>query len=111
MPQSQYLTDFYREYLAWVDAGAGDHPAFNRSAGLCLNLVHHARWLNIDHEGRFLDEMEAQFEQGGLNKVYPFNLGEYSVARQSYLDECRLKSCYTNEARLKWVRQHVQQEG
>jgi len=101
--QSDKLTEFYRAYLAWIEAGAPiEHSMFSRSLGLC-----HSSWLfavGMDNyvEARDLEkELNDQFEDAGLDGAYPFNEGEL----WKYEREASYK--HLNDKRLQWVIDHA----
>lgn len=101
--QSDTLTEFYRAYLAWVEAGTPKHPHFARCWGLCCNLA--------DYYGgttraslSAADEMRMQFRQAGLDEELPFN--PYPGSRK-YTEESLAYQCHLNPHRIQWVRDHV----
>lgn len=97
--QSSKLTQFYRAYQAWLDAGAPQHQPFYREVGLCENLGKYLHYSEPD----ILDEMLEQFRKRLKKIKYPFNKnGEDYMA-----EACGLKS-YLNKKRLEWVKEHTQ---
>lgn len=106
--QSELLTQFYKDWLAWLDAGADPKDqTFKRYSGLCTALY----FWGIENKisgitQRKLDsEMLYQFEKAGLEMLYPFD--EDSAAfNQAHLHETH----HTNPKRIQWVRDHVNQE-
>lgn len=101
--QSDTLTEFYRAYLAWINAGAYmGHPKFVRYAGLCCNLANYFGGYSLGL--RAADEMCEQFRQAGLDAELPFNL--YPDSRP-YSDESLKDLCHTNPYRIQWVKDHV----
>lgn len=107
MSQSYTLSQFYAEYLAWVDAGAYDHPVFDCDSGLCLQLDRHIKATGGSYTAT--DEMEKQFVNAGLCDVLPFN-GGYLAGNGNlgrYIEECKDHVCHINEERIAWVRNRV----
>lgn len=102
--QSELLTQFYRAYAGWLDAGAPRLPLtiFSRDSGLCRNL---RLWLNnvgkLDYYRSLRREMEEQFSP--MNVLYPFNGNSWA-----YQNEREAEKCHLNEQRIKWVRDHAQ---
>lgn len=95
--QSEELTAFYREILAWIEAGQPDHRNFRAYTGLCTNLI----FSPYDHHAVGV-EMSEQFSFAGLNKQFPFN-GDVT----SYRLEGEAYSTYQNPQRLAWIRKHA----
>ena len=101
--QSEELTLFYRDYLAWVEQGAENGAIFVRRSGLCNNLW---RWLRNRTSytdllyGELVRELMMQFRSAGLYIMYPFN--------SSVLEYAAERSCHhLNETRMAWVREHA----
>ena len=90
------LKDFYQEYAAWIDAGAPNARPFYRSAGLCYNLQ-----LFTDDYSTLFHEMLSQFKSEGLDKHYPFNIGE-----EDYQYSSNKRNQHLNSRRIEWVRNH-----
>lgn len=106
MSQSSLLSDFYRDYLAWVDSGAPEHPVFDRNSGLCLQLDMYVSYVDIEV---YANDFESQLVEAGLCEAFPFNGGyKYgdTTALKDYTNECRSHACHLNEARIQWVRDH-----
>ena len=103
--QSALLTQFYRAYAGWLDAGAPDELPFCRSGGLCWMLWHYLSCQAIPHNERkqLTNELEDQFEAAGLNYLFPFNDGEEGFSNEEETDTMHL-----NPRRIKWVRDHAQ---
>lgn len=97
--QSQTLTNFYRAYLAWVEAGAPEknEHEFKRRIGLCSNL----HWFTFPNDFP-LEEMTRQFAAAGLDSFHPFSR---SI---EYRDEKVAGTCHLNNNRMSWVREHAQ---
>lgn len=107
MTQSAELTKFYRDYLAWVESGAPEHPVFDRDSGLCLQIN---RYTNDDIGNELADELENQFIDAGLCDTFPFNGGGVwfgGAGLSNYLAESSAHTCHLNEARMAWVRDHI----
>lgn len=98
--QSQQLTEFYKAYLAWVEAGApeDDGQLLTRNVGLCTNL---ALFCEFAHEVPDY-ELEQQFRDAGLSVFYPFN-----GSSAQYRQEKHAGTCHLNEKRIAWVRKHA----
>lgn len=108
MQQSELLSEFYRAYAWWLDAGAPLDMGFYRNHGLCNSL---RVWANRNAQLGYKnlhDELIEQFRQAGLDTHYPFNCGD----RIYYLIECGDRNfnprCHINEQRIKWVRDYAQ---
>jgi hypothetical protein len=103
--QSKLLTQFYRAYTGWLDAGAPDQIIFTRSHGLCTNLVNWAQATELDLVDRLKvnDEMRKQFVEARRNEWYPFD-GHPDVYTRTVMEG----SCYLNGHRIKWVREHAE---
>lgn len=95
------LTDFYRDYAAWLDAGAPRNDIFFKRYGLCFCL---RRWLEANGVREYLKcDMDLQFIEAGLDPFFPFNDGEV----KGYQKENKNHSCHLNPARVAWVREHA----
>jgi hypothetical protein len=90
------LKDFYQAYAAWIEAGAPNGSPFSRSAGLCYNLQ-----LFTEDYSALLYEMSSQFKSEGLDKHYPFNIGE-----EDYQYSSKKRNQYLNSRRIEWVMNH-----
>jgi hypothetical protein len=103
--QSKLLTQFYRAYTGWLDAGAPDQIVFTRSRGLCTNLINWVRTIDLDLSDRLKvnKEMRHQFLAARRDESYPFD-GHPDVYTRTMTEG----SCYLNEHRIKWVREHAQ---
>lgn len=103
--QSDELTAFYQDYLAWVEAGAvevdSDLYGYSRGSGLCSSLSNFC-WRHEYYQYVFHHEMKKQFEDAGLSSKIPFNsnIGEYST--ESIDDTIHL-----NPKRITWVKDHT----
>lgn len=101
MQQSEKLTQFYREYLKWVESGAPtDHHCFERKYGLCANLASSCESIAVS--GTLLEELITQFEDAGLTSAYPFDadIHAYKVNMEKLIH-------HLNPNRIQWVRDHI----
>ena len=90
------LKEFYQAYAAWLDAGAPSLEPFNRSSGLCANIV-----IFTDEPRELLREMKSQFKAAGLDSGYPFG------CEGVYYMQCRNATQHLNPERIEWVRKHA----
>lgn len=107
MNQSPELTEFYREYQKWIDAGAPvKDPIFERGMGLCPNLRMYIFEMCGMYEVHipFSAEMKRQFIEAGLDPDLPFN--SKPMWSTDYQREANQDTCYLNPERLKWVKEH-----
>lgn len=98
--QSAFLTAFYRDWLAWVEAGAVEGKPYSIEKGLCgCSMVFED--LNNDDSKYIdlIDEMAIQFAHAGLNHRLPFD--------DSLKDYHAIHAKHKNEKRLKWVKDHA----
>lgn len=100
MKQSKELTQFYREYLKWVDSGASRNLPFDPGFGLCANLYEHLVDTTIYPE--VLGEMTMQFSDAGLNDIHPFNDDILT-----YISDREAATHHLNPKRIQWVRDHI----
>lgn len=106
--QSELLTQFYKDWLAWVDAGASmKHQTFQRITGLCgaLNFWCLKNKLTTTEYIEIGQVMYEQFKGAGLNAYCPFDNGH-----GAYFDSADQGTCHENPKRIQWVRDHVNQE-
>lgn len=106
MKQSQLLTEFYRAYSDWLEAGASAGNPFRVDKGLCNNLLEyvvHVKNMDMSEHYNISAEMTAQFINAGLSSRYPFNNDNAG----SYSYEVFSDSCYKNQARIQWVKSHL----
>lgn len=99
---SPLLKAFYRDYAAWLEAGAPDGAPFYRGEGLCVEIT---RWAlssdNGDYTLGLRREMQRQFRSAGLSDTFPFGgANEYA---QRHSDETQ----HENQARIAWVKEHA----
>ena len=99
--QSPELTQFYRDYLAWIDAGAPEpHEVFSRSEALCVN---YQSWqIAKDTLDASLYKFGLQFTAAGLSTLSPFN-----SELADLIDEQNRAACHLNPKRIAWVRTRV----
>lgn len=99
------LTEFYKAYSDWIDAGAPDGKPFSRNCGICVSLTLHLKAMGLTpkemEQARKL--MRSQFIKAGLNGYYPFNNRELS-----YLTESARGLIHTNKNRIAWVKKEWQ---
>ena len=94
--QSPELTQFYRDYAAWLDVGAPDLKPFMRHKGLCAN--------SASYPDSMYREMIQQFLDAGLSDSQPFN--DANNPDNDYWAESGRGTCHLNPARIQWVRDH-----
>lgn len=103
MKSSPFLLAFYE---AWI--GETEYPNWQRcNGGLCINLYEFAdaMYPNRGVAGGYLDEMQEQFLDAGLNPHIPFNDHIHG-----YREELYNQACHTNELRVQWVVSKLEQE-
>lgn len=106
--QSELLTQFYKDWLAWLDEGANPkHKTFKRITGLCgaLNSWCRKKNLTMTEYIWISQKMTQQFKDAGLNPYCPFDNGQ-----GAYFDSAQYGTCHKNPKRIQWVRDHVNQE-
>lgn len=96
------LQQFYRDYLAWVDAGVPEDGCFSRHSGLCGNLN---SWsakhkLRYGHRGKLCSQMTSQFLEAGLCAMFPFGSEAYRLDRVK-------GRMHRDTNRIKFVRTHA----
>jgi hypothetical protein len=104
-----HLADFYKAYVAWLDAGAivmtyqPGNKAFTREYGLCANLSIWTENKNFSEQlcAALDTALEMQFILDGLDKLYPFG------DKQLYVRECEKRTQHLNPKRVAWVRGKV----
>lgn len=94
---SEALKEFYAAYAEWLDAGAPEYNPFVRKTGLCWNIFNMP--FTYDELKEACSEMKRQFKAAGLDVSYPFDtpMG-YSMCNEMHL----------NEARISWVKTHLE---
>lgn len=104
MIQSKELTQFYREYKAWLDNGAPDFFPFARFKGLCDNLNHSVSLgdslLSIS---KVKNELADWFEYHHLDYKYPFG-------KENFEDRMMEDTQHLDPLRIKWVEDHLKPE-
>lgn len=106
MKSSDLLLEFYKAYRDWAEEGccAWTSTAFNpygfrKYEGLCGNVDYFTERKGIPtHELR--EELQAQFEEAGLDRTYPFNDHTDENCWIDYSDDY---DCPDNPDRCKWV--------
>nr|DAY73883.1 MAG TPA: hypothetical protein [Caudoviricetes sp.] len=100
------LLQFYKDWLEAAeapDADSDNHLIFRNGMGLCGNLE---MWCDeyYDEEASVANAayccMKGQFEDAGLNSIYPFGERAYDVA--AYHD-----TQHKDEKRLAWVKARI----
>lgn len=100
------LLQFYKDWLEAAeapDADSDEHFIFRNGMGLCGNLE---MWCDehYDEESIVANNaycrMKEQFEEAGLDSVYPF--GERAYDRAAFTD-----TQHKNEDRQAWVRARI----
>lgn len=98
--QSAFLTAFYRDWLAWVEAGAVHDNPYPIQKGLCVCSIIFQELNNLDPDNiDLVEEMAIHFAYAGLNPRFPFDddLKAYHATYQKH----------KNEKRLQWVKDHA----
>lgn len=101
MQQSETLTKFYQEIQQWIDGGFKEHHSFDKEYGICTNLRHWL-WGTVscpDTRGSARQELTDQLKSVFGDTAYPFDFPELS-----YWDK---RNKYTNEKRLRWIKEHA----
>lgn len=100
------LLQFYKDWLKAAeapDADSDEHPIFCNGMGLCGNLE---VWCDEYYDDEDAEanaaycRMKEQFEEAGLNSIYPFGERAYDIA--AFND-----SQHKNEDRLAWVKARI----
>jgi hypothetical protein len=100
--QSELLTQFYRAYAAWLDAGAPKEMGFSRHHGLCGAL---RQWANRHAQVEYRNlgnELQAQFMKLSTSFLHPF----HELSSQYNLEADR-GACHRNPKRIAWAREHA----
>lgn len=97
--QSTELTQFYCEYLEWVNSGALIHPIFSTDVGLCECVLRYGN-TNLKSISIF-KELRKQLKDSNLSVLFPFNYNG-----NDYSEEVRNNLSHNNKMRLQWVIQH-----
>lgn len=101
--QGRILTEFYRSYLAWFEAGSPD-GTYSKSDGLCLALEYFLGTKGLcggDAAAARQYEMKRQFVDAGLNPIFPF---------EDAVDYFERDDLHLNPKRIEWVRSHAKGE-
>lgn len=107
---SKQLYQFYKAYLAWVEAPVMTEE-FSPRMGLCNNLFD---WVTLKRDisfmpGKLSEELHEQFEVAGLDSLLPFNqvANDAIESLNKYLSEAAQEKAHTNAARIQWVRDRI----
>ena len=95
------LLKFYRAWLEWALGDNHEHVEgndFTPRFGLCANADRFRRKVGSMY---ITNELHTQFEEAGLDPCYPFGEREYECALYTYAQ-------HENYARLKWVRDRIE---
>lgn len=98
--QSKELTQFYNDYLSWVNDGTPAHKIFNVQHGLCTNATEYGSNL-YKNSLKITKELYYQFKNEGLSTRYPFNEGI-----NDFTNEYENGSYHLNEKRMNWVKKY-----
>lgn len=99
------LSDFYKTYSDWIDAGAPESEPFSRRIGLCGSLCLYltSKGCGFPVRDMTLQLMKSQFIKAGLSRDYPFNNADNSYHLESI--NCKI---HTNKNRIEWVKKEWQ---
>lgn len=98
--QTDLLTQFYRAYAGWLDAGAPEGMGFSRYHGLCGALRQWGRH-KVEYP-KLGKELQEQLEARHTSFLHPF----HELSSQ-YNMEADRGACHLNPKRIQWVREHV----
>lgn len=100
------LLCFYAAYSIWLHYGAPEGGVFYRKYGLCSNAYEYCKHMGLPKwAGRAVwNALQRDFKRAGLDTNYPFNADDMSYSAESYR-----RACHENPARIKWVRDQLQQ--
>jgi hypothetical protein len=90
-----HMLRFLKGWLAWVEAGAGEHDFYYKDCGLCVS----AREYDLVHD----TDLEAGLQGYFAGEKYPFNSG----MRMNYAEEITSERCHLNPRRLAWVKAKI----
>lgn len=112
----RFFVRFLTEWLKWAGTNPERidypyktlHPTFSAYSGLCDNFRH---WLRrncllsertqvFDWHNSIVKEMEAVFENDGLDDLFPFGEGAYDVHDET-------GAHHIHQPRLDWVRSYI----
>lgn len=100
------LKVFFRDYLAWVEAGTPLHYAFSTALGLCNNVDSYD-YAICEASGKkvgLLSELEMLFRTEGLHRHYPFNnRNRYGT----YDKESDARTMHLNPRRIAFVKKYA----
>jgi hypothetical protein len=100
--QSELLTQFYKAYLWWLEAGAKEDMGFARTYGLCRAL---RIWANRNAQVEYhalQEEMVQQFMQHSTSFLHPFHTSAEEFNLEAFRGESHL-----NRDRIQWVKDHA----
>ena len=91
------LTDFYKAYSDWIDAGAQESETFSRRVWLCGSLCLYltSKGCRLPVMDMTLQLMKSQFIKAGLSRDYQFNNSDNSYCLESINGEI-----HTNKNRI-----------
>lgn len=101
MIQSKELTQFYREYKAWLDNGAPHKEPFYRFDGLCCSIEESQ--VEDKCKCKCFEELSAQFIDSDLDHNYPFG-------KESFRARDNDNTQHLDPKRIKWVEDHLKPE-
>lgn len=103
------LREFYKEVLAWVEAGCPEHKSFYKSGALCVLLCnwHHNRGVfhRLMYDYRKLKAKQADLfrDENGCENMFPFGVEAYRLGALA-------RNHYTNPKRLAFLRKQAGEE-
>lgn len=102
-----HLLDFYKEWKAWVDAGAPDGKFYRRDDSLCFAVECYEREKGLPRNclGNLLRRDLRNAFKG--NDFMPFN-GKHNE-QPEYWEECRDHKCHLNTMRVGWVDKMIEE--
>ncbi|WCD56038.1 hypothetical protein [Caulobacter phage BL198] len=87
---------FYRDMLAWIEAGCPDHQRFRKSSGLCSNSESYGVGVEVQQD--LIDKY------GARGTAYPF--GGYTLYYERAFS--RRLGQYESKARVAFIRERAQ---
>ncbi|AZV02223.1 hypothetical protein Arno18_37 [Pectobacterium phage Arno18] len=97
---SKFLHSFYKDWLAWVEAGATEHPYQGDGLCSCLHFYCKDTLLTRAERKKVTDEMSRQFTDSGLDRYYPFNKNNVHYSSEGW-------DKHLNVHRITWVRDRI----
>lgn len=100
------LLCFYAAYHTWLCSGAPHRFPFSRRCGLCVNLWDYCEDVGLPMwvVRAACAQLHKDFVRAGLDARLPFN-----ESGNHYNTESFKQTCHENPARIKWVRDQLQQ--